>query len=69
MSGYVLITAAHDEAAFVGRTCESVLAQTLPPLRWTVVDDASSDDTGTIVERLFWLARTKRDGSHAGSTI
>jgi hypothetical protein len=42
MSGYVLITAPHDEAAFVARTCESVLSQTLPPLRWLVIDDASS---------------------------
>ena len=51
MSGYVLITAAHNEAAFIARTCESVLAQTRPPLRWIVVDDASSDETGAIVER------------------
>lgn len=51
MSGYVLITAAHNEAAFIARTCESVLAQTRPPLRWIVVDDASSDETGTIVDR------------------
>ena len=51
MSDYVLITAAHNEAAFIARTCESVLAQTRPPLRWIVVDDASSDETGTIVDR------------------
>jgi poly-beta-1,6-N-acetyl-D-glucosamine synthase len=51
MSGYVLITAAHNEGAFIARTCESVLAQTLRPLRWIVVDDASSDDTGAIVSR------------------
>lgn len=51
MSGYVLITAAHDEAAFIARTCESVLAQTVPPMRWIVVDDASTDGTAAIVER------------------
>lgn len=68
MSGYVLITAAHDEAAFVARTCESVLAQTPAPLRWIVVDDASSDGTGAIIERyraahpgLIELVRVERE--------
>lgn len=48
MSGYILITAP-PTAAFVARTCESVLAHTLPPLRWIVVDAASShrSDAGT----------------------
>lgn len=50
-SGFVLITAAHNEAAFIDRTCRSVLAQRLPPVRWIVVDDASSDETGSIVSR------------------
>ena len=51
MSGYILVTAAHNEEAFIGRTCASVLAQTLPPLRWIVVDDASTDGTAAVVER------------------
>ena len=51
MSSYVLITAAHDEASFIERTCRSVLSQTVLPLRWIVVDDASTDATGAIVER------------------
>ena len=59
MSGYVLITAAHDEEAFIARTCESVLSQTLPPLRWIVVDDASTDGTAAIVER-FRAAHPER---------
>lgn len=49
MSGYVLITAAHDEDAFIARTCAGVVAQTLRPLRWIVVDDASTDRTAAIV--------------------
>jgi poly-beta-1,6-N-acetyl-D-glucosamine synthase len=49
--GYILITAAHDEAAFIDRTCRSVVAQTLRPRRWIVVDDASSDETAAIVAR------------------
>jgi poly-beta-1,6-N-acetyl-D-glucosamine synthase len=67
MSGYVLITAAHDEAAYIGRTCAAVLAQTVPPLKWVVVDDASRDATAAIVEgyraahpRLITLLRLRR---------
>jgi glycosyltransferase involved in cell wall biosynthesis len=47
----VLITSAHNEAAFIDRTCRSILAQRLKPARWIIVDDASSDDTGSIVSR------------------
>jgi glycosyltransferase involved in cell wall biosynthesis len=67
MNSYVLITAAHDEEAFIERTCESVIAQTVRPLKWIVVDDASADDTAGIVERyqakhrdLIELVRVKR---------
>ena len=51
MSGYILITAAHEERAFIARTCESVVAQTVRPVRWIVVDDGSTDETGDIVAR------------------
>lgn len=49
--GFVLITAAHNEAAQIDRTCCSMLAQRLRPARWIVVDDASTDDTSEIVAR------------------
>jgi biofilm PGA synthesis N-glycosyltransferase PgaC len=69
MSGYVLITAAQDEQAFIERTCISVVSQSLPPLRWIVVDDASSDGTAAIVERyrqahpgLIELLQVRREG-------
>jgi biofilm PGA synthesis N-glycosyltransferase PgaC len=48
---YVLITPAYNEAAFIGQTIESVAAQTLPPLRWVIVDDGSTDQTADIVNR------------------
>jgi biofilm PGA synthesis N-glycosyltransferase PgaC len=48
---YVLITPAYNESRFIGKTIESVLAQTLRPSRWVIVDDGSTDDTWEIVSR------------------
>jgi poly-beta-1,6-N-acetyl-D-glucosamine synthase len=46
---YVLITPCRDEAAFARRTLESVLAQTVRPALWVIVDDGSSDETPAIL--------------------
>ena len=51
MSRYVLITPAHNEQAFIEKTLRSVAAQTIRPVRWVVVNDASTDGTREIVER------------------
>src|SRR5262245_22026913 len=48
-SGYVLVTAARDEAKYIERTIESVVAQTVLPLKWVIVSDGSSDGTDNIV--------------------
>lgn len=48
---YVLITPAHNEAAFIEKTIESVIHQTVPPLKWVIVDDGSTDQTAGIVGR------------------
>jgi biofilm PGA synthesis N-glycosyltransferase PgaC len=48
-SRYVLVTAAHNEQAYVEATLQSVAAQEVPPLRWVIVDDASTDKTAAIV--------------------
>lgn len=45
MQRYAIVTAAHNEAAFIERTCASMAAQLVRPCRWIIVDDASSDDT------------------------
>jgi poly-beta-1,6-N-acetyl-D-glucosamine synthase len=45
MQRYAVVTAAHNEAAFIERTCASMAAQQQRPSRWVIVDDASSDDT------------------------
>lgn len=50
MPGYVIITPAHNEAALIGRTAESMAAQTVRPLKWVVVNDASTDRTREMVE-------------------
>lgn len=51
MSNVIIVTPAHNEEAFIEKTLDSMIAQTLRPLRWVVVNDASSDGTREIVER------------------
>ncbi len=46
---YVLITPARNEARFIEKTIESVIHQTSPPLKWVIVDDASTDKTPEII--------------------
>jgi glycosyltransferase involved in cell wall biosynthesis len=48
---YVLMTAAHNEEADIERTIQSVLAQTIRPVRWLIVSDNSTDRTNEIVQR------------------
>jgi hypothetical protein len=48
---YVLVTAAHNEEGYIEKAIESVASQTMPPVRWVIVDDGSVDATGEIVER------------------
>ena len=44
-----IIIPAHNEAAFIGKTLESLVSQTLLPNQLLVVDDNSSDRTADIV--------------------
>lgn len=46
---YVLMTAAHNEEEFIEATLQSVVAQTVPPQRWVIVSDNSTDRTDEIV--------------------
>lgn len=50
-SKYVLITAARNEEAFIERTIQSVIAQTILPLKWIIVSDGSTDRTDAIVKQ------------------
>jgi poly-beta-1,6-N-acetyl-D-glucosamine synthase len=71
---YVLITPARNEAAFIEKTLDSMIAQTAPPLRWVIVDDGSTDRTAELVERYAarcpWIELVRRpqhvDRSFAG---
>lgn len=48
---YVLVTPARNEAEFIEKTIRSVIGQTMPPLRWVIVSDGSTDGTDEIVNR------------------
>lgn len=47
---YVLITPARNEAQFIKMTIESVIAQTVRPMKWIIVSDGSTDGTDQIVD-------------------
>jgi glycosyltransferase involved in cell wall biosynthesis len=47
---YVLISPARNEEAFIAKTIESVVHQTVRPLKWVIVDDGSTDRTPEIVK-------------------
>ncbi len=61
---YVLITPARNEERFISKTLDSVIAQTLLPERWVIVDDGSTDRTAEIVEdyakRYQWIGLIRR---------
>ena len=48
---YVLVTPARNESAFIEKTLESMVHQTVLPVKWVIVNDGSTDETGSIVER------------------
>jgi glycosyltransferase involved in cell wall biosynthesis len=48
---YALITPARNEAQFLETTIQGVVNQTVPPVRWVIVNDGSTDDTGGIASR------------------
>jgi glycosyltransferase involved in cell wall biosynthesis len=51
MLKYVLITPARNEQSNLPRLIDSVVSQTLPPGKWIIVDDGSSDATAEIADR------------------
>src|SRR6266403_551929 len=61
---YVLVTAARNEERFITKTLDSVVAQTVLPERWVIVDDGSTDHTAEIVEsyakRHPWIELVRR---------
>jgi glycosyltransferase involved in cell wall biosynthesis len=61
---YVLITPARNEEAFLEQAIESVIHQTVPPVKWVIVDDGSTDKTPEIVNRYLaqypWIELVQR---------
>jgi biofilm PGA synthesis N-glycosyltransferase PgaC len=61
---YVLITPCRNEADYLQTTIDAVAAQTVPPAKWIVVDDGSTDATPEILaaaaKRMPYLQVTAR---------
>jgi glycosyltransferase involved in cell wall biosynthesis len=62
---YVLITPARNEGLFIEKTLSSMVAQTVLPERWVIVDDGSTDNTAEIVvqfaEQTPWIELLRRE--------
>lgn len=66
---YVLISPCRNEADFMRQTLDSVVAQTLLPALWVIVDDGSTDETPRILaeycHRHDWIrVVTRADRGH-----
>lgn len=51
LPSYVLITPARNEARLIEQTIQSVVRQTVLPMKWVIVSDGSTDGTDEIVRR------------------
>lgn len=72
----VVITPVRDEQAYLPFTLRSMLAQSLRPREWIIVDDGSRDGTGVLIDqyasRHDWihaLHRADRGYRHAGAGV
>lgn len=50
-SRYILISPCKDEGKYIEKTLASVVAQTVPPAQWIIVDDGSVDNSMEIVKK------------------
>ena len=46
---FLIISPCRNEAAYMRRTLDSMVAQTLKPTLWVIVDDGSTDETPAIL--------------------
>lgn len=66
---YVLISPCRNEAEYMRRTLNSVVAQSLQPALWVIVDDGSTDETPAVLQeyagRHPWIRIvTRKDRGH-----
>lgn len=73
---YVLISPCRNEAAYMRQTLDTVIAQTVRPTRWVIVDDGSTDATPQILQEYAdkhdWISivtRTDRGKRAVGSGV
>jgi len=48
-NAYLLISPCRNEAEYMRKTLESVVSQSVPPARWVIVDDGSTDETPEVL--------------------
>lgn len=66
---YVLITPARNEEAFIEKTIQAVISQTVLPRKWVIVSDGSTDRTDAIAQKylahyaFIELVRIERNGA------
>ena len=48
---YIIITPAYNEVEYIERTFKGVLAQSVLPDKWVIVDDGSTDDTANVIQQ------------------
>lgn len=70
---YAVVTPARNEAGNLPRLAAALIAQTLPPAAWIVVDDGSTDETAAVVAELAathpWISRLDRAGATDEGTL
>lgn len=62
---YIVITPVRDEEEHVGSTIQSMIAQTIRPIEWVIVNDGSADGTATIIDeaaaQVSWIRAVHRE--------
>ncbi|MCR4303441.1 MAG: glycosyltransferase family 2 protein [Gallionella sp.] len=76
VNSYVLISPCRDEADYMRQTLDTVIAQSIRPARWIIVDDGSTDETPQILaeyaRRHDWIeivTRSDRGGRAVGPGV
>src|SRR5258705_4305470 len=62
---YVVISPVRDEGVYLRFTVESMLAHTIRPVEWVIVNDGSTDNTAAIIDEYAsqhpWIRAVHRD--------